>query len=349
VTDNLDLIQLFLTLSLVPYAIAVIMPTWRWLLGVTLIIGGLLSALWIQDWIATSKPDYHEGVGGALGRGLFALITVGFVTGVAIRAVTLILSSRGLRSRFVFAICAAGFAIVPAVVFVPGLWHDWTMRPPSDACLNATFRVKVADADFVVPPIAFFNVYLGMTSSKDAYYFSLNPHLRAFCSLSANGRQQIKASMIWLRFGQYMESPPAICSGAVADWAKTYCSAYGAAKGSRDDRIEFPLDIHVFAPDGLVLGEFGGSRSTYEDSLHPKTWPGAPVFISSDASTPDQRPLTFECLESGSGHWCKTSYPWKDGANLSYSFQAGRDDVAEKGKRIDVETRTFLAVFQAKP
>jgi hypothetical protein len=41
---TLGAIQLVLSLSTIPYAIAVIMPTWRWLLPTTLVIGGLLSA-----------------------------------------------------------------------------------------------------------------------------------------------------------------------------------------------------------------------------------------------------------------------------------------------------------------
>ena len=224
------------------------------------------------------------------------------------------------------------------------------MRPPSQACLNARLNIKVANADFVAPPVEFLNVYLGRSSSKDAYYLGSNPHLRAICSLGDNGRQPIKATMIWLRFGQYQPRPPSICGGTVADWAKNYCAASGTPGGIRNEgRVDFPLDIHVFAPDEFILGEFGGSRSTFEDSLHPETGPGARAYITSDVSTPDQHPLTFQCRESGNGHWCRTSYPWRDGANLQYSFQAGHDDVAETGKRIDIETRKFLSGLQTGP
>jgi hypothetical protein len=340
-------IVFILTLFGLPYIFAVLMPTWRWLLGLTLVVGSLLAAIWVQDWLVTSNPEYHEGVGGPLGRGFFLVITLGFVAGVVTRALAMVLASRGLRSRYVFAICLAGFPIALAIFTAPDAWRSWERRSPSVACLTATFKIKVANADFAIPAIPFFKVYLGNSPGKDDYYFEINSHLRAFCALSDNGRQQVKANLVWLRFGQYMNSPPAICSGAVFDWAKTYCAAYGAARGHRDDKVEFPEAIQVFASDKLLRG-FGVSRSTYEDSLDAKPRSVASVFIKSDTVTPDDRPLTFQCIASGDSRWCETSYPWKDGANLHYSFRAGRDDVAEKGGRIDVETRKFLSGFEAK-
>jgi hypothetical protein len=72
------------------------------------------------------------------------------------------------------------------------------------------------------------------------------------------------------------------------------------------------------------------------------------VFIASDTLTPDQHPLTFECNENGAGYWCKTSYPWSDGASLNYTFRSGRDDVAARGRRIDVEARKFLSGLRAQ-
>ena len=338
--------QWVVVLGLFPYAIAVLMPTWRWLLGVTLIIGGALSALWIQQWIASSAPDYHEGVGGALGVAFAFVVTLGFATGVIVRAFTMMLAAKGLPLRHGFTICVVGFAIVPAVLVVPAAWQEWERRAPSKACLNATFNIKVADANFSIPATPVFNVYLGKSSKQDAYYFGLNSSLRAFCSLSDTGRQPIKATNIWLRFGQYRETAPAICTDPAPDWAKAYCAADGSAKPTQDDSVDFPLDVNVFASDEVTMGEFGGSRSTYDDSLRAIPRSNASVFIKSETLTPDQRPLTFECNENGIGYWCKTSYPWRDGASLNYSFRSRRDDVAARGSRLDAETRKFLSGFK---
>jgi len=335
--------------ALISYAIAVLAPTWRWLLGITLAIGGLLCAVWIQHWIVSSAPDFREGVGGALGVAFFALITVGFFTGVGVRAITLILASRGLPLRYVFMICVAGFVIVPAVIAGPGAWHAWKMRAPPEACLNATFNFRVADTGFTVPNLPFLRVYLGRTSSRDAYYFFSNPSLRAICALSDNGRQRMKASKIWLNFERHGSAAPALCSDRVADWAKTYCRAFGAAKRSGEDGIDFPLGIHVFAPDEVTLGEFGGSRSTYLDSLRADLQPREVLFLKADTLTPGGQPLTFECRASGSGYWCKAGYPWVDGATLNYTFRSERNDIVARGSRIDVEVRKFLSGFRTAP
>lgn len=335
-------VQWIIGLGLIPYAIAVIMPTWRWLLGVTLVIGGPLSALWIQHWIASSAPDYYKGPAGAIGIAYILIVTAAFAVGVGIRATTLIFAPKGLRLRYIVLIYVAGFAIVPVIPLGPSLWHEWNIRPPSEACSSATFHVKVANADFSIPASPIFSVYLANTSSRDAYYFYSNSSLRGFCRLSDNGKQAVTATKISFRFDGnhfdgYRNSAPTTCAGSVPESAKTFCIA--DAKPAEIDSIDFPPHV--------TLGELDGSRSTYEDSQRATRTDGS-VFITSEALTPDQHPLTFECAESGTGYWCKTSYPWSDGTILNYVFRSPRGDVAARGGRIDVETRKFLSGFAAQ-
>lgn len=348
-SSSIGIAAFILGWGLIPYAIAVLAPTWRWLLGITLVIGSLLCAGWIQHWIVSSAPDYREGAGGPIGIALFVLITIGFFTGVGVRALTLILASRGLSLRYVFMICVAGAAIVPVVLWAPGAWQDWKMRAPPEACLNAKFDIRVADARFVVPNLPFLIVYLGRTPGRNAYYFYSNPSLRAFCALSDDGRQVVRAASIWLKFEQQGAFAPVICTEPVADWAKTFCEAYGSGNSSRKMSVDFPLDTHVFAPDEARLGSFGGSRSTYQDSLHAEVRPREVEFIRADIPTPDGQPLTFECRPSGSGYWCKAGYPWVEGATLNYTFRSARNDIVARGSRIDVEVRKFLSGFRTAP
>ena len=107
-------------LSLYPYALAIVMPTWRWLLALTLVIGGYMASTWVQHWIASSAPDYREGPGGGIGIGIVLLATVGFAAGVCIRALTFLLGSKGVHFRYRFAICVAGLPIILV------LWSLWT-------------------------------------------------------------------------------------------------------------------------------------------------------------------------------------------------------------------------------
>jgi hypothetical protein len=329
------------TVALIPYAIPALMPTWRWWLAVTCVFGGMLAALWIQHWIVSSRPDYHEGAGGGIGVAFWALVTTGFATGVAVRGCTLLFAAYGLRLRYALAICILGFAIVPALIVVPTWWHGWKMRPASEACRSATFHVTVANAALSIPAVSFWNVYLGRTSSRDAYYLEQGVSLREFCGVNDDGRRPVKATNIWLRLRNFGLVTPAQCTGPVADWAKTYCDAHEAAKRGGDDKLDFPLDIYVFSPNEVITGEFGGTRSTYEDSL--KTTPqSSDVYIPTDASS-RQEPLTFRCHQIDTGYWCSTFYPWHDGAHLGYTFQSPRNEIAARGSRIDAETHKFLS------
>ena len=63
----LDIGTIFLGAYLVSYAVAVVMPTWRWLLALTIVAGVVTYAGWLRDWIALLLPNANEGPGGVLG------------------------------------------------------------------------------------------------------------------------------------------------------------------------------------------------------------------------------------------------------------------------------------------
>ena len=115
----MGLILFVIQLGIVPYAVPAIMPTWRWWLAVTLVGGGLLSALWIQDSILRSGPDFRAEPGDAFGVLMGVVITISFVTGVVVRAATLVMSAKGVRVRYSVAATIAGFGIMVAVLVLP--------------------------------------------------------------------------------------------------------------------------------------------------------------------------------------------------------------------------------------
>lgn len=342
---NADFLVFFIKLALIPYAIPALMPTWRWWLAVTCIFGGLLAALWVQHWIVSSRLDYNEGPGGGIGLAFWALVTTGFVSGVVVRGCTLLFAAYGLRLRYVLAIGIFGFAIVPALIVVPTWWYDWKMRPASEACRSTTFRVTIANTALSIPAASFWNIYLGRTSSRDAYYLEQGVSLREFCDVNDDGRHPVKATNISLRLRNFGMVTPALCTGPAADWAKTYCDAHEGAKRGGDDKLDFPLNIYVFAPDEVILGEFEGARSTYQDSLKA-TPQSRDIYVTSDASS-GKEPLTFRCHQINPGYWCGAFYPWRDGAHLGYTFQSAREEIVARGSRIDAQTRKFLAGFEA--
>ena len=113
------LISFVIKLGLIPYALPAIMPTWRWWLGATLAGGGLLSALWIEDSLARSRPD--GGSGDVLGTLMGLIITISFISGVVVRAFTLAMSARGIRAGHCIAVTIAGFGTMVAILVLPVL------------------------------------------------------------------------------------------------------------------------------------------------------------------------------------------------------------------------------------
>ena len=126
----LDIVQVFLGAflgaCLLPYAVAIVMPTWRWLFAMTLAVGFPLYVDWSRHWIISSLPDINEGPLCAVGAVLLFVATIGFAAGVIVCGLSLLLGSWGLRRRYVVIICIIGAAIVPAIMaFAPG-----TLTPP---------------------------------------------------------------------------------------------------------------------------------------------------------------------------------------------------------------------------
>jgi hypothetical protein len=118
-------ISFCLTFSLLPYLLPLPMPTWRWLTGTTVVVGGLLSALWVQDWTTRSGGYHHAGPADAFGVLIAYLITAGFVSGVATRAITLFLQARGVRVFYSVAVSIAGLPITIAAIVLLGGRHVW--------------------------------------------------------------------------------------------------------------------------------------------------------------------------------------------------------------------------------
>ena len=107
----MGLIAFVIKLGLFPYALPAMMPTWRWLLGAALAGGGLLSAFWILD----------GGLADVLGVLIGVIVTINFVTGIAVRALTLAMSARGIGPRYSVVVTTAGFGLTVAILVLPDL------------------------------------------------------------------------------------------------------------------------------------------------------------------------------------------------------------------------------------
>ena len=329
-----------IVIGILPYLAAVLMPGRRTLAVSVLLIGGGFTALWMQHFIAMQSPGYKEGPGGAIGIALVTIATTAFATGVVVRALSLIVAGLGWSFGRVFAINTFGFPIVIAVFVVPGLWNAWRMRPPSAACVKATFELKLADGHVRVPASSLFNVYLGPSSARDAYYFGILPNLRAFCDLTRNGAQPTRAANITLDLGYNHYLSAVDCADpALVDDANA-CAALPAIKRGRIDDTDYPIKAYLFAPNDVVLGEFLGTRSTYDDSMNGHEIRNE--YFHSQRMTPDGKPLTFACTPQTAGYYCRAAYAWRDGGHLDLEFRAGRAELVSKGERVEATTRAWF-------
>jgi hypothetical protein len=175
-------------------------------------------------------------------------------------------------------------------------------------------------------------------------------NVRALCGLTGNGAERIKATNLSIRFEHLWWGMESACLSSPPSWAAALCAAAAPIKRGRIDETDYPITAYVFSPDEVRLGDFLGSKSTYQDSRTRHLAPNQ-SFVQADVKTPDGNPLTFLCQPQSNGtHWCSTSYPWAGGANLNYVFRApAADKIAERGRRIDETLRAFLAGLQDRP
>ena len=99
-------------LGLIPYALPIAMPSWRWLLACTVVVGGGLAVVQIHDVIASHSADYKAGPGGAFGIAFFLVVTLSFAAGVAARVVSLALRAGGWSSSSGAIVHIAGFVLL---------------------------------------------------------------------------------------------------------------------------------------------------------------------------------------------------------------------------------------------
>jgi hypothetical protein len=117
------IISIIVAPSLVCYVAAIVLPTWRWLLAFALVGGGWLTKIWIDQSIVSTTPGYKEGPGGGLGIGLLVFLTIGFVAGVSVRALTLFLRTKRVSFHYRLAICIVGLPAVFAIITMLDIWR----------------------------------------------------------------------------------------------------------------------------------------------------------------------------------------------------------------------------------
>ena len=274
------------------------------------------------------------------------IVTLGFAAGAITRALTLWLAAHGWSRALTISFNIAGLFIAFGIALVPTALEAWERRAPSQDCASALFKVDVAGARLMVPVSPLFNIYSGDRSYTDAHYLWSNPHVRALCAQTANGTQAARATNVSLYIDGIRGSRAATCDTAPTALREGLCAALPEIRDGRMLESDFPLNARVFAPDEIETRYFGGAtRSTYEEFALKSS---QVVFLKTDATTPDGKPLTFACGEGSLGYVCHVAYPWVGGAYLSYGFHAPASAAIEKGLRVDAVMRRMFDAMRAE-
>lgn len=330
--DALQIISLHF--AIIPYVMALLMPSWRWLAGYAAVVGVLFAALFIHELVVSSSPGYKIGNGLAFALGILWLGSAGvsFIGGVLTRALTLRLRSHGRSLLTCALVSLLGLPTAYGIVLLPEAWHRWVYRRPVDpACLAARTKARIGQTIITVPMAKPFILYTGKSSRSGAYYLGFNKSQREVCAISENGAKVVPATHLWfsLRKANSFE----ICGTT--------------------DNTDFPKEAHLFVPSEVTLGEFGGSPSTYDNSLKPPRRNSASgsvdEFIRSDVLTPDNKPLTFRCGSVSNGRrWCTAAYGLGDGTHIQFSFSAKPEEIVTRGNRVHEGTKLFFLLLEGK-
>lgn len=327
-----------------PYAIAILMPSWRVLLGYAIILGGLFGYFWIDYWLESHGPGFNLHAGGVISLGLIGAATLGFVTGVAARSVTLLAAKLGRpRAVILLSVHILAFPFAAAIVAAPGLWHEWKYRPVSASCSGAIFEVRIGGNRLALPVAPFLTVYQRSSPPYDAYYFRNPSTLRAFCAISENGKRPVRVAVAEVSLQNAWMSD-SYCTKHAEGWAKRPCAAIAARNHDHFNTTNFPNRLDVFSsaekPRGFSIG-----GSTYDEwrGRSPPIVPGT-SYATTDFKTETGTPLTFACAPLGTSgrQWCATTYRWRDDASIHYDFTATPQTIVKTGLQVDATVKAFL-------
>jgi hypothetical protein len=208
------------------FAIPCLLP-WRWLCGYALVAAAGLGFLW-HDHLAYRGAG--NGLAEAMAGAVLFFMTAGAIGGVLARLVMLGLRAWGVRWRFAWLPAPIMLALLVAWPWMAQRYHEFRWRPPSAACLSASYRVEIAGATLRLPLAPIFTVF-GDRDRKEVYNFSLPMKARDFCDLTGTGRDTAPMRLLMIDFQRNLPRdgdrwPPQLCDAMrERAWLARLCAA----------------------------------------------------------------------------------------------------------------------------
>lgn len=221
-------VMLFLAFCAAPFVLFLVpcfLP-WRWLCFFALLAAAGLGLLW-HDHL--SYRGEGNGLAEAMAGAVLFFMTTGAIGGVLARLAMLGLRAWDVRWRFAWLPAPIVLALLAAWPWAAHRYHEFRWRPPSEACLSATYRVEIAGATLRLPLAPIFTVF-GNRDRREIYNFSLPMKARDFCDLTYTGRHTAPMRLLMIDFQRNLPRddyrwPPQLCD-AVREraWLAGFCA-----------------------------------------------------------------------------------------------------------------------------
>ena len=351
------------------FVFAVVMPGWRSLAGVGVVLGMLI----VSGLVYLNKLDAPGGAGvaHAIAFGIVFFSGLGLLTGVLTRALSLFLRefavSRGVR----IAVTVVGFLFIPSLTVVSASAREWSYRMPSESCLQSIITVQVVGQAYDLPAAPMFTIY--MSDDNRVYDFRANAHQRAVCALARDSVEPLRVTALRMRIDSLENaSKPrveAFCRTPSNVWAKALCGSDADAETPPNTSKGYPMEVALFSPDEISRRYYGyrhtigigvGSHARFVQEQTEARMEGTPldseragifdrysngywVAHSRLWTTDGGDPFTFKCYEIGTPETlhCTTTYELNEEIAVTWRFHAPMSDFETTARAVN---RNLLAV-----
>ncbi|MEO1304136.1 MAG: hypothetical protein AAFV37_04105 [Pseudomonadota bacterium] len=240
-------------------------------------------------------------------------------------------------------------ASVPAIVFLPELYRDWTHRELSEACSSRPIQFSMSgETGAIRRSGSRFSLYFEK-SLESAVYTGNSKSERPLCRRTKNGTERVEITAFTVRFTHSRDiscqSPESLQS-----WEKRFCET-----DIRDRRRLFPDKMTIFDPRNTRVGAFGIARKTssslLEEAIPNLSDPeevfdtdigrvfryGTEFVVAPELTMPDGTPFAVKCraINREGELFCRFRHSLAPNLDLAWSATLAVETIAPTISRIN--------------